>query len=145
VRQPLRIIVDSQGKLECNAYQCFSDGYPIRRVTLKEYQNGDDDPFQLVVGRCDKHVDLNELMLKLGDMQLNEVLVEAGPTLAGALLNSGEVDELVCYQAPVILGDKGRSMLTMPKYTSICDAPTLSLLESRQVGRDVRLHFKINK
>jgi len=77
-------------------------------------------------------------MSALGDKQYNEVWVEAGPGLAGALL----LDELICYQAPKLLGDKGVSMVNLPAFTSLNECISLSLIENRQVGNDIKLIFR---
>ena len=84
-----------------------------------------------------------KMMMKLGERQLNDVWVEAGPGLAGALLAAGEVDQLVVYQAPKILGDKGKSMMTLQDFTALEQTPTLSLTDVRQIGPDIRLTYDI--
>jgi diaminohydroxyphosphoribosylaminopyrimidine deaminase/5-amino-6-(5-phosphoribosylamino)uracil reductase len=87
-------------------------------------------------------VDLHALMDALGEKQYNEVFVEAGPGLAGALLNEGLVDELICYQAPKLLGDKGQSMVSLPTFTSLEQSISLTLIENCQVGNDIKFIFK---
>ncbi|MEC9168222.1 MAG: RibD family protein, partial [Pseudomonadota bacterium] len=90
----------------------------------------------------DGKLNLHSLMSALGDKQYNEVWVEAGPGLAGALLQEGLVDELICYQAPKLLGDKGKSMINLPAFTSLNECISLSLIENRQVGNDIKLIFR---
>ena len=88
----------------------MNDGHPI--FVASTQHNADTDNRQhLTVDAMNGKVDISKLMLQLGDMQFNEVWVEAGPGLAGALMMAGEVDELICYQAPKLLGDKGVSMV----------------------------------
>ena len=55
---------------------------------------------------ADGHVDLQNVLAELGRRECNDVLVEAGPTLAGAFLQLGLVDELIVYIAPIVLGPK---------------------------------------
>jgi diaminohydroxyphosphoribosylaminopyrimidine deaminase/5-amino-6-(5-phosphoribosylamino)uracil reductase len=62
------------------------------------------------VPRRDGHLDLLAVLAQLATRQVNEVQVEAGATLAGALLRVGLIDELVFYVAPVLLGDRGRPL-----------------------------------
>ena len=77
----------------------------------------------------------------LGRAEFNEVLVEAGPTLNGALLRSGLVDEWIVYMAPVILGDRGRGLFQLPELHRMEDRFQLELQDLRTVGRDLRMRF----
>ena len=56
-------------------------------------------------------VDLSDVLVYLGEQGINEVLVEAGATLAGAFVEAKLVDELVIYTAPVLMGASGRPLL----------------------------------
>lgn len=53
-------------------------------------------------------------MMLLGKQQVNSIWVEAGPTLAGALLQAGLVDELLVYVAPKLLGNDARGLFVLP-------------------------------
>ncbi len=140
LRQPLRVVVDSKGALP-NDSQLFNDGQPtllaITDLGVKHNQNAE----AIVLPAKAGHVCLAELMKALGKRQINSVWVEAGPGLAGALLNAGLVDELIIYQAPVILGDKAISMMTLPELTDLQHAYSLKLSRCRQVGTDHKMIF----
>lgn len=84
-------------------------------------------------------LDLKEVLAELGRREINEVQVETGATLAGAFLRSGLVDELLIYVAPVLLGDTARPMFDGLGITAMADALKLKLVETRQVGGDLRL------
>ena len=84
-------------------------------------------------------LDLKEVLAELGRREINEVQVETGATLAGAFLRAGLVDELLIYVAPVLLGDTARPMFDGFGITAMADALKLKLVETRQVGRDLRL------
>jgi diaminohydroxyphosphoribosylaminopyrimidine deaminase/5-amino-6-(5-phosphoribosylamino)uracil reductase len=71
--------------------------------------------------------------------QCNEVLVEAGPTLAGALWQARLVDELLLYVAPQILGDRAKPLLHLPTLTTLTQAARLQIIEQRQIGTDLRI------
>lgn len=60
------------------------------------------------------HLDLVVLMMQLGRQQINSIWVEAGPGLAGALLQAGLVDELIVYVAPKLLGTRARGLCELP-------------------------------
>ena len=87
----------------------------------------------------DDRVDLNAVMKLLGQLEFNEVMVEAGATLNGELLRDSLVDEWVVYLAPCILGDGGRGLFHMPELELMADRFELALQDVRRVGKDLRL------
>lgn len=84
-------------------------------------------------------VDLNQVMEVLAREEINEVQVEAGPVLSGALLKRGLVDELVIYMAPHLMGDAGRGLVRLPAMTSMNERLGLQIQELRTVGHDLRI------
>ncbi|HSN23581.1 MAG TPA: dihydrofolate reductase family protein, partial [Methylomicrobium sp.] len=86
-------------------------------------------------------VDLNAMLNFLVGQQVNELLVEAGPVLNGALLDENLVDEWIVYMAPCVLGDKGRGLFTLPGIETMADKKTLKLTDTRQVGPDLKLTY----
>ncbi len=84
-------------------------------------------------------VDLEALLDWLAHEQMNEVLVEAGATLAGAMLQHALVDELIVYVAPKLLGDAARGLLHLPGLQFLADAPTLETMDIRAIGPDWRI------
>ena len=65
------------------------------------------------------------MMRMLADFEINEVLVEAGRGLNGALIAAGLVDELVIYLAPYLIGDAAQGMLKLPELTDLRKKRTL--------------------
>ncbi|MBU3021894.1 bifunctional diaminohydroxyphosphoribosylaminopyrimidine deaminase/5-amino-6-(5-phosphoribosylamino)uracil reductase RibD [Aestuariibacter sp. A3R04] len=143
IRQPVRLVLDSHNRLPSDL-ALFNDSEATIRVT-GQLQGPDSSTPVMSVAMKNGHIDLNALCVKLGQAQFNEVWVEAGPELAGAMLQAGEVDELIVYQAARMLGDKGRSMMTLPDYTRLESAPSLSLTDLRQVGDDVKMTYTVSK
>ncbi|WMW81625.1 bifunctional diaminohydroxyphosphoribosylaminopyrimidine deaminase/5-amino-6-(5-phosphoribosylamino)uracil reductase RibD [Undibacterium cyanobacteriorum] len=84
------------------------------------------------------HVDLSRLMQELGREQINEMHVEAGAQLSGALLAAGLVDELLLYLAPKFLGS-GRTMFDLPGLQHVEQAQQWTMSDLRQVGNAVRV------
>ena len=78
-------------------------------------------------------------MSALAERGINEVHTECGPTLAGALLESGLVDEVVVYLAPALLGDAARGMFTLPAVAAMSDRIRLEFSDVTQVGADLRI------
>ena len=84
-------------------------------------------------------LDLQAVLELLARRQVNEVLVESGPTLAGAFLDGGWVDELIVYQAPHLMGHQARPLLRLPGLETMAGRRPLMLLDVRQVGNDIRI------
>ena len=84
-------------------------------------------------------IDLAAVFARLGALEINDVLVEAGATLVGSLLQHGLVDELVLYYAPLILGAGARSAFTWPVLETLDAAPRFQVIESRSIGADHRV------
>ncbi len=84
-------------------------------------------------------LDLGAVLDRLGQLEMNEVLVEAGPTLAGSFLAAGLVDEMIVYLAPCLLGDQGRGMFALGELTALSDRVQLRILDVTRVGEDLRL------
>jgi diaminohydroxyphosphoribosylaminopyrimidine deaminase/5-amino-6-(5-phosphoribosylamino)uracil reductase len=75
----------------------------------------------------------------LAQLGVNEVWLEAGPTLSGALLQANLVDELVLYVAPIIMGDGARGLFGLPAITRMVDCMRLEIADVRAVGGDWRI------
>jgi diaminohydroxyphosphoribosylaminopyrimidine deaminase/5-amino-6-(5-phosphoribosylamino)uracil reductase len=76
---------------------------------------------------------------------INEVLVEAGAALTGSLVEADLVDELIIYQAPIILGSQARSLFDLPELTSMSDSLAATLTDIRHIGDDIRYTYQLNK
>ncbi|MEJ2680561.1 MAG: bifunctional diaminohydroxyphosphoribosylaminopyrimidine deaminase/5-amino-6-(5-phosphoribosylamino)uracil reductase RibD [Gammaproteobacteria bacterium] len=86
-----------------------------------------------------QRVSVRALMGWLGMLGMNEVLIEAGPTLAGACVAAGVVDELWLYQAPLFLGADARPLLQQLQVTALSTAPRWRCASVTMLGDDVRL------
>lgn len=84
-------------------------------------------------------VSLPAALRRLAERNVNELLVEAGPRLSGAMLDGGLVDELVIYQSPHIMGSNTRGLAATPAWTTLAARLELEVVERRVVGRDLRL------
>jgi len=88
-------------------------------------------------------VDLPAMMCDLAQRGCNEVLLEAGSTLNGALLRAGSVDELLLYIAPQLLGDGARGMAQLGELTGLDQRIDLTWQDIRQVGNDLRITARV--
>jgi diaminohydroxyphosphoribosylaminopyrimidine deaminase / 5-amino-6-(5-phosphoribosylamino)uracil reductase len=87
-------------------------------------------------------IDLGAVLDRLGELELNEVWVEAGATLAGEFLRQSLADELLLYVGPRLLGPTGRALVDLPALSALAQAPTFALLETQQIGEDLRLRLR---
>ena len=87
-------------------------------------------------------IDLAMLLDELGRRECNEVLVEAGPTLAAAFVSENLADELVVYMAPALLGSNARPLMVLPQLTTMADKISYHYVDVTQVGEDVRLTLR---
>ena len=87
----------------------------------------------------DGQPDLAHVLRMLAERGVNELQVEAGATLCGALFAVGLVDELLLYIAPILLGDRGHALLRLPAFEAIDATPRMRIVEQRQIGDDQRL------
>jgi diaminohydroxyphosphoribosylaminopyrimidine deaminase/5-amino-6-(5-phosphoribosylamino)uracil reductase len=87
-------------------------------------------------------IDLSAVLTLLAERGCNEVQVEAGPVLCGALFAAGLVDELLLYVAPVLLGDSARPLLHLPTLADMANRWQLHMIEQRQIGSDWRCRWR---
>jgi diaminohydroxyphosphoribosylaminopyrimidine deaminase/5-amino-6-(5-phosphoribosylamino)uracil reductase len=85
---------------------------------------------------------LKALLNELARRGFNEIQVEAGATLCGSLIQLGLVDELLIYQAPIILGGAAVSPFALPRLDNMDDRVHLEWVDLRQIGNDLRLRLK---
>ncbi|HAF44145.1 MAG: riboflavin biosynthesis protein RibD [Sideroxydans sp. GWF2_59_14] len=146
-RQPLRAILDSHLRMPPTArilgggalvYTASADA--AKRAALR--QKGAE---VIQMPGTNGQVDLSAVLRDLAQRGCNEVLVEAGRTLNGALLKAGLVDELVLYLAPQLLGDAARGMADLGELTQLQQRVELHWQDVRQVGGDLRIVARITK
>ena len=89
-------------------------------------------------------VDLPALLEALAEREINEVQVEAGARLCGSLLTMGVVDELLLYQAPVLLGDGGPGPFALGPLESMAQRTHLRVLETTHIGDDLRIRLSLS-
>lgn len=157
-RQPLRVVLDSKLRMPptaamlglpgetliftsaaaieapaataSSATKSASAADELRRAGA-EIVVADMDPF----GR----IDLDFVLQELGRRMCNDVLVEAGPTLVGRILQLGLADEIVAYVAPVLLGPEARAMAKLPPLEALDQAQRYTMHAVDRVGDDARL------
>jgi len=146
---PTRVVLDSHLRLPPTArilddaaptiVYCIVDGPAADAVSARGAV------VHRVAATATGRIELGAVMQHLAERHFNEVMVEAGPTLGGALLAEGLIDELVVYMAPRLLGDRARGLFTLPGIGSLEAAVSLDIVEMRAIGDNWRITARIAK
>ncbi|MDR1529827.1 MAG: bifunctional diaminohydroxyphosphoribosylaminopyrimidine deaminase/5-amino-6-(5-phosphoribosylamino)uracil reductase RibD [Burkholderiales bacterium] len=150
-RQPLRIVLDSQAQTPLHS-RLMQDGGDTLIVTAQSRpQNWNSHIHYLHLPAHGKNGhyatnDLNALMSLFAQREINELHVEAGGRLNGALLEAGLLDEMICYLSPRILGQNARAMFETDRaLTSLDDFADFSFFRTCNIGDDLRIELRHKK
>jgi diaminohydroxyphosphoribosylaminopyrimidine deaminase/5-amino-6-(5-phosphoribosylamino)uracil reductase len=144
-RQPLRVVLDSRLRTPPDA-DILQGGN-----VLLVCQQADPGPLEALLNAgavvlelpgANGRPDLAFLMQELARRSINEVHVEAGATLNGALLEAGLVDEWVAYLAPLVMGDQARGLFALPALEEMAGRKGFAWRDSRMLGPDLRLTLR---
>ncbi|QUJ68159.1 bifunctional diaminohydroxyphosphoribosylaminopyrimidine deaminase/5-amino-6-(5-phosphoribosylamino)uracil reductase RibD [Photobacterium sp. GJ3] len=144
LRQPVRVIIDSQNRLSPSQRLFSLPGRIILARAKADEQHWPSHVEQLEIPLDEQgQLDLSALMHALAQQDINHLWVEAGASLAGGLIHAGLVDELLLYQAPKLMGSGSRSLIDLQAMTAMSQVPELVLNDVRQVGQDIRIRATI--
>lgn len=143
-RQPVRVVVDSRLETPLEA-RVVGEGTLIAAAAESARKAAliAKGASVLVLPNSGGDVDLAGLMLELARRSLNEVHVEAGAKLNGALLQARLIDELLVYLAPSVLGDDARAMFDMPELHDLAQRNELEVRDVRMIGADIRVIARV--
>jgi diaminohydroxyphosphoribosylaminopyrimidine deaminase / 5-amino-6-(5-phosphoribosylamino)uracil reductase len=141
-RQPLRVVLDSRLRTPPGA-RLFDSAGAVWIFTASA-----DSARRAALEARGAHIehegrlDLEGVLARLGQAEMNELHVEAGATLSGELIRTGLADELLVYVAPMLLGPQARPLAELPLLTDLQAAPRFRLIETRPIGADLRLRLR---
>jgi diaminohydroxyphosphoribosylaminopyrimidine deaminase/5-amino-6-(5-phosphoribosylamino)uracil reductase len=143
VRQPLRVVADSGWRSPPGSRVLREPSLALvagraEAAVPRALQAAGVDCLPLP-GSADGGVDLAALLQALGEREINEVQVEAGSRLCGSLLRAGLVDEILLYQAPLLLGDEAAGPFALGPLESMAGRTHLDRVEAVFIGADLRL------
>ncbi len=147
IKQPDRVVVDTNLRMPVDAAMLSQQG-----VTWLANESQDQQirsglersgARMLDVASHNGHIDLTALLSALQDLEYNEVLLEAGPSLSGAFMQAGLIDELIIYMAPHLMGHGGNALLHLPGIEAMQDRIALQMTELKQIGDDLRISYKL--
>ncbi|HWU77857.1 MAG TPA: bifunctional diaminohydroxyphosphoribosylaminopyrimidine deaminase/5-amino-6-(5-phosphoribosylamino)uracil reductase RibD [Rhodanobacter sp.] len=141
---PLRVILDRQLRTPAGSH--LLDGSTPTLLLHGAAASCADDRFarveRVAVAAGNEALDLHAVLGLLAGRGCNEVHVEAGSTLCGALFTAGLVDELLLYIAPVLLGDAARPLMQLPLLSDMSKRWQLEIVDRRILGDDLRLRLR---
>ena len=142
-RQPLRVILDSDLRAPHTARIFHGEGRVLVFTTVAdESRHGPLLSVGAEVQVAPGHalgLDLQAVMVMLAARDVNEVHLECGATLAGAMLQAGLIDELIVYVAPVLMGDAARGLFHLPELSRMSERITVDIIDVRAIGLDWRV------
>lgn len=145
--QPTRVVVDTNLSMPVDAKMLSEKGKTLLMTCsadehiAKALEDAGADIH--IMPHCNTNVDLASVLQQLSDMQMNDVLLETGATLSGAMLQAGLIDEMVIYMAPVLMGNNARGLFALPELEAMQDKIELDIIDQRVVGEDIRITAKV--
>ncbi|MFI8517965.1 bifunctional diaminohydroxyphosphoribosylaminopyrimidine deaminase/5-amino-6-(5-phosphoribosylamino)uracil reductase RibD [Streptomyces sp. NPDC085481] len=137
VVQPLRVVVDTEATAVKPGARVLDDAAPTLIAVAEDARTTLTDVVRLPRA-TGGGLSVPALLAALHERGVRSVLLEGGPTLAGAFLAAGAVDQVVGYLAPVLLG-AGPQALAGAGITTIADALRLDVTETVRIGSDIRI------
>lgn len=148
-RQPLRVIIDPQLKFPTDAKMLNCAGRSLVFTANR------DKAAQAVVSDAGAEVIMMEsteagflqaVLQYLAEVEeCNEILLEGGAKLAGSMLTAGLIDELILYQAAILMGDSAAGLFHLPALQTMDEKIELELIDTRHVGKDLRHTLKVKR
>jgi diaminohydroxyphosphoribosylaminopyrimidine deaminase/5-amino-6-(5-phosphoribosylamino)uracil reductase len=141
-RRPLRVVLDTRLRTPASARLFAEAGETVIMSGIDApdaHELRDRATLLRVSLNSQGRLDLSLVLRELGNLQCNDVLVEAGPTLAGSFIEAGLADELIVYIAPVLLGPDARPMLQLPRLEKLADRLQFALHRTETMGSDLKL------
>ena len=140
LRQPVRVIIDSQNRLTPDL-ALFSIESDIIILTTKLDKSIQWPHYVSHIEVPAKHakVDLHAALILLGERQFNHIWLEAGATLGGKMAQEKLIDEFIVYLAPKLLGNAAKSLFNFTELTSMQDTINLTINDCTMIGDDIRI------
>lgn len=124
---PLRVVIDSKNQITDTSLNIFNTDAPtliLNPANTKTLASG--------------KLDLGDVLTQLGNQGINNVLLEAGPKLIGAMIKSNLIDEFIIYMAPILMGSDANSMLNLV-IKNMADKIKLNIVDVRMLGDDIKI------
>lgn len=124
---PLRVVIDGKNQITDTSLNIFNTDAPtliLNPANTKTLASG--------------KLDLGDVLTQLGNQGINNVLLEAGPKLIGAMIKSNLIDEFIIYMAPILMGSDANSMLNLV-IKNMADKIKLNIVDVKMLGDDIKI------
>lgn len=139
-RTPIRVVLDSQRRTQAQAKIFSQAGETWQMVARGSQPAATESADQIIEIPADQAgLNLAAVLSYLGQHQMNDVLVEAGGTLAASFIKAGLVDELIVYQSPDVMGSSACAMINIPEILKMSEKIRFEYQDVRKIGRDLKL------
>jgi diaminohydroxyphosphoribosylaminopyrimidine deaminase / 5-amino-6-(5-phosphoribosylamino)uracil reductase len=142
--QPLRVVLDTKLRTPPDS-RLFQTGGQVMLICEDASRGAPFAEMGVMVESLPAtygRIDLDAVIDRLGELEVNEVLVEAGPTLSGEMLRQGAVDEVLLYVAPKLLGPQGLPLVDLPPLGDLQDALGFTVAGVQRLEDDLRLRLR---
>lgn len=143
VRQPWRVVLDTNLRTPAGAKiigqdsRCLIFHAQDKEAVMSELQNSGANC--VIADKSAESIGLKSVLKVLAQREINEVLVEAGPTLTGALIKEQLVDEVILYIAPKLMGSQARPLFDLSAIANMHEAIELEFTDLTQIGDDLKI------
>lgn len=144
-RQPLRVVLDSHLRFPRTARMLKQPGRTLVLTAVGHSRAPVEGIKIAAIPTLHGQLDLRAALQYLAEREVNEVLLEAGPILTGAMLRAGLVDELVIYMAPKLLGNEALGVADLPNIQRLADHLALTITDVRKLGGDLRITARVQR
>ncbi len=124
---PLRVVIDSKNQITDTSLNIFNTDAPtliLNPANTKTLASG--------------KLDLDDVLTQLGNQGINNILLEAGPRLIGAMIKGNLIDEFIIYMAPILMGSDTNSMLNLV-IKNMADKIKLNIVDVKMLGDDIKI------
>lgn len=148
IQQPKRVILDTDLRISTSAkvlsdaededviiYTCATENRKYAKLKKNNVEI-------VITKKVNNHLDLDSVMTDLAEKGVNEVLVEAGSTLVGSLLENKLVDEMIIYMATHIMGNASFGLAKIDSIQAMQDRLEFDISHMRKIGKDIKLQLK---
>jgi diaminohydroxyphosphoribosylaminopyrimidine deaminase / 5-amino-6-(5-phosphoribosylamino)uracil reductase len=142
--QPLRVVLDTRLRTPTDS-RLFTTGGEVMIMTEDATRGAAFAEMGVAVEAIPAQygrLDLVAVIDRMGELEINELLVEAGPTLSGEMLRQGLVDEVLLYVAPKLLGPQGLPLVDLPQLSDLQDALGFTVAGVQRLEDDLRLRLR---
>ncbi|QCI17265.1 bifunctional diaminohydroxyphosphoribosylaminopyrimidine deaminase/5-amino-6-(5-phosphoribosylamino)uracil reductase RibD [Buchnera aphidicola (Aphis helianthi)] len=138
-KHPIRVIIDSQNRMK-KSHKIMHTKEKILLMRLKpDNELWPENIKQIIIKPYKNKINIKSTLKFLGNLNINNLWIEAGSTLSGCLLKMQLIDEIIIYIAPKILGHEAKPLFVLKNDLKLFECFKFNFLDFRKIGPDIRL------